>query len=463
MTTLADKLMPRWRIEDAITAAFLGALIIMCMVTALAWYSVTQFLSSSRWVEHTHIVLGTIERANALSEEAFAAGQNYAITGDPASIGERDRTVAELRSSLRQLAELIADNPIQQARVAMLNSQAIACIELMGAVVKARQTKGFEAAKKVISDSRPSALETPFRDSIAAMSDEEGVLLRHRLLADESSQRRLVAACGTLLVVVVLTVGMGLLRLRRELRVRQTLAEELGCKTLELETSNKELESFSYSVSHDLRSPLRAIDSFALMLEEDYAQKLDAEGRRYIRVVRDGAQRMGRLIDDLLAFSRMGRAPINAVSIDPRAGAERALKEVLVAHTGAPPELLIHRLPAARGDAALLHHVWVNLIDNAVKYSSKTTGPRIEIGGSVQGSEVVYFVKDNGAGFDMRYVDKLFRVFQRLHGSEEFPGSGVGLAIVQRVINRHGGRVWGESEPDHGAKFFFTLPQAELA
>jgi light-regulated signal transduction histidine kinase (bacteriophytochrome) len=120
-------------------------------------------------------------------------------------------------------------------------------------------------------------------------------------------------------------------------------------------------------------------------------------------------------------------------------------------------------LPAAQGDAALLHHVWVNLIDNAVKYSSKTTGPRIEIGGSVQGSEVVYFVKDNGAGFDMRYVDKLFRVFQRLHGSEEFPGSGVGLAIVQRVISRHGGRVWGESEPDHGAKFFFTLPRAEIA
>jgi light-regulated signal transduction histidine kinase (bacteriophytochrome) len=199
------------------------------------------------------------------------------------------------------------------------------------------------------------------------------------------------------------------------------------------------------------------------MLQEDYAGKLDEEGRRYIAVVRDGAQKMGRLIDDLLAFSRLGREPINAVSIDLRVGAERAVREVLVTHTGTTPEFLMHELPSACGDAALLHHVWVNLIANAVKYSSKIAAPRIEIGGCIQGSEAVCFVKDNGAGFDMRYVDKLFRVFQRLHGVDEFPGSGVGLAIVQRVISRHGGRVWGESEPEHGAKFFFALPQAAVA
>jgi light-regulated signal transduction histidine kinase (bacteriophytochrome) len=245
--------------------------------------------------------------------------------------------------------------------------------------------------------------------------------------------------------------------------LRQLLAEELERKTVEIQASNKELESFSYSVSHDLRSPLRAIDSFALMLEEDYAAKLDEEGRRYIGVVREGAQKMGRLIDDLLGFSRMGREPINAVSIDLRLGAERAVKEVLAAHTGTPPQLLVHELPRARGDAALLHHVWVNLIGNAVKYSSKIAAPRIEIGGSIQGSEAVYFVKDNGAGFDMRYSEKLFQVFQRLHGAEEFPGTGVGLAIVQRVITRHGGRVWGESKPEHGAKFFFTLPKGAIA
>jgi light-regulated signal transduction histidine kinase (bacteriophytochrome) len=333
----------------------------------------------------------------------------------------------------------------------------------MNAVVIMRQTEGFEAAQRLIASGRPRGLVNQLRESVNGMADEERLLLRQRLLADEVSQRRLIAACGALLAVVILTVGLGLLRLRRELRLRQALAEKLERKTIELQASNKELESFSYSVSHDLRSPLRAIDSFALMLQEDYAAKLDDEGRRYIGVVREGAQQMGRLIDDLLAFSRMGREPINAVSIDLRVGAERALREVLVAHTGTSPELLMHELPPARGDAALLHHVWVNLIANAVKYSSKIAAPRIEIGGCIQGSEAVYFVKDNGAGFDMRYADKLFRVFQRLHAADEFPGSGVGLAIVQRVISRHGGRVWGEGEPEHGAKFFFTLPQRAAA
>jgi light-regulated signal transduction histidine kinase (bacteriophytochrome) len=326
-----------------------------------------------------------------------------------------------------------------------------------------RQTDGFKAAQKLIASGRPRELVDQLRESLKKMGDEERSLLQHRLLTDEISQRRLIIACATLLAVVILTVGLGLLRLRRELRLRQMLAEELKRKTIELQTSNKDLESFSYSVSHDLRSPLRAIDSFALMLEQDYATKLDEEACRYIRVIREGAQKMGRLIDDLLAFSRMGREPINAASVDLRAGAERAVKEVLVAHTGTWPELLVHELPPARGDAALLHHVWVNLIGNAVKYSSKTPAPRIEIGGCIQGTEAVYFVKDNGAGFDMRYADKLFGVFQRLHGADEFPGTGVGLAIVKRVISRHGGRVWGESEPDNGAKFFFTLPQGAIA
>jgi signal transduction histidine kinase len=462
MKTLASKLGARWPIEDAVAAAFIGALVVMCVVTSLAWYSVTQFLESTRWVDHTHVVLATLEHAGALSDEALSAGHEYVITGDPANIAERHRAISEMQSSLRELGELTADNKSQQERLAILNSRAAERIEIMNAVLATRQTEGFEAAQRLIAGGRPRALVNQLRESLNEMGDEERLLLRHRLLTDEASQRRLIAACGALLALVILTVGLGLLRLRRELRLRHALAETLERKTLELQISNKELESFSYSVSHDLRSPLRAIDSFALMLEEDYAAKLDEEGRRYIGVVREGAQKMGRLIDDLLAFSRMGREPINAVSIDLKVGAERAVREVLVAHTGASPELLMHELPPACGDAALLHHVWVNLIGNAVKYSSKIAAPRIEIGGCIQGSEAVYFVKDNGAGFDMRYADKLFRVFQRLHGADEFPGSGVGLAIVQRVISRHGGRVWGESEPEHGAKFFFTLPQAAV-
>jgi signal transduction histidine kinase len=463
MKLLASKHVPLRSVEDAVTAGFIGALIAMCVVTSLAWYSVTQFLESTRWVDHTHVVLAALDHTNASSDEAFAAVQEYVITGNPASIAGRDRAVSEIQSSLRELEELTIDNKTQQDRLAMLNSSTAERIETMNAVLFTRQTDGFEAAQKLIASGRPRELVNQLRESLKTMGDEEQSLLQRRLLTDEASQRGLIIACGTLLAVVILTVGLGLVRLRRELRLRQALAEELKRKTIELQTSNKDLESFSYSVSHDLRSPLRAIDSFALMLEEDYAATLDKEAYRYISVIREGAQKMGRLIDDLLAFSRMGRESINAVSIDLRAVAERAVKEVLVAHTGTSPELLVHELPPARGDAALLHHVWVNLIGNAVKYSSKTAAPRIEIGGCIQGSEAVYFIKDNGAGFDMRYADKLFGVFQRLHGADEFPGTGVGLAIVKRVISRHGGRVWGESEPDHGAKFFFTLPHGAVA
>jgi signal transduction histidine kinase len=463
MTTIVNKrVLPRRSFETAITAAFIGALLVMGLVTSLSLYLVTRFLTSTGWVNHTHVVLVTLERANSSIAEVLAATEEFLVTADPATIVERDRAISALQASLGALGDLTVDNQAEQRRLANLRARAAEYITYMTALVATRQAAGLEASRERLTVDQPRRLVNRLREPLNEMRDSEHLLLQHRLFSDQTSQRRLIAACGALLAVVILTVGLGFLRLRRELHWRQALAEDLERKTSELQTSNKELESFSYSVSHDLRSPLRAIDSFALMLEEDYAAKIDDQGRRYIRVVREGAQNMGRLIDDLLSFSRLGREPINAVGIDLRVGAERAMREVLMAHAGPPPRLLMHKLPAGYGDAALLHHVWTNLIANAVKYSSKIAEPCIEIGGCIEGSEAVYFVKDNGAGFDMRYVDKLFRVFQRLHAADEFPGSGVGLAIVQRVISRHGGRVWGEGEPERGAKFFFTLPQAAL-
>ena len=459
ITNASKRVVSSSSVEAAITAAFIGALVVMCLVTSLSWYLVSQFLDSTKWVNHTNVVLVTIARANASIAEALSATEEFVVTGDSRSMAERDRAISELNASLRELGALTADNQAEQQRLAILRARAAEHVAYVTALVVMRQTAGPEAARELLTRDQPRALMIRLREPLTEMRDSEHLLLQHRLFADETSQRRLIVACGALLTVVILTVGLAFIRLRRELHWRRALAENLERKTIELQTSNKELESFSYSVSHDLRSPLRAIDSFALMLEEDCAAKLDDQGRRYIRVVRESAQNMGRLIDDLLAFSRLGREPINAVSIDLRVGAERAMREVLMTHAGAPPALLMHELPAAYGDAALLHHVWTNLIANAVKYSSKIAAPCVEIGGWLQGSEAVFFVKDNGAGFDMRYADKLFRVFQRLHAAEEFPGSGVGLAIVQRVISRHGGRVWGESELERGAKFFFTLPQ----
>jgi signal transduction histidine kinase len=235
-----------------------------------------------------------------------------------------------------------------------------------------------------------------------------------------------------------------------ELRVRE--------RTAALEAANKELESFSYSVSHDLRSPLRAIDGFSRILLEDYAATLDAEGRRLLGVIRDNSRKMGELIDDLLEYSRLGRKPLANAAIDMQRLVDEVLAE-LPAAGGSAPRLELGELPPARGDRTLLKQAWANLLANAVKFSSKREQPLIAVSGREDGAQCVYRVKDNGAGFDMRYHDKLFSVFQRLHGADEFEGTGVGLAIVQRVIARHGGRVWAEGAVDAGAAFHFSLPK----
>jgi len=229
-------------------------------------------------------------------------------------------------------------------------------------------------------------------------------------------------------------------------------------RTAQLEAANKELEAFSYSVSHDLRAPLRAVNGFAGIVLEDYSALLPDEGKRYLTRIRNGGQQMGQLIDDLLEFSRLSRQHMSLHTVDCGKLVDTVLEE-LKPQWGSEREIEIRLqdLPPCHGDAALLKQVWVNLISNAVKYSRGRKPAVVEIGCVCDGSMNTYFVRDNGTGFDMQYAHKLFGVFQRLHRADEFEGTGVGLAIVQRVIHRHGGRIWAEAKPDKGATFHFTL------
>lgn len=243
--------------------------------------------------------------------------------------------------------------------------------------------------------------------------------------------------------------------------LNESLERRISERTYQLETANKELEAFSYSVSHDLRAPLRAIDGFARIFEEDYTQSLDSEGVRLLGVIRANAQNMGQLIDDLLAFSRMGRKQIEPVAIDMTEVAVSVADELKASGSASSCSFSIGQLPCTFGDKALIRQVLVNLISNAVKYSRPKENSRIEVGARVESSEFVYHVRDNGVGFDMNYSDKLFGVFQRLHRPDEFEGTGVGLAIVQRIVHRHGGRVWAESEIANGATFYFSLPKTD--
>jgi len=242
----------------------------------------------------------------------------------------------------------------------------------------------------------------------------------------------------------------------------RNLDEELKRHVIELEVVNKELESFSYSVSHDLRAPLRAIDGFSRMLVEDHGDNLDAEARRMVNVIASSTREMGQLIDDLLAFSRLGRAPMKTSDINMKDLVEEVFEEMGIATPERVVRFEVYAMPFAKCDRSLMRQVFVNLLSNAVKFTApKGENAVIEVGGRIEANENVYYVRDNGTGFDMKYADKMFRVFQRLHSPEEFAGTGIGLALVQRIVCRHGGRVWAEGKKDEGATFHFTLPNKE--
>ncbi|HMH22953.1 MAG TPA: PAS domain S-box protein [Puia sp.] len=244
-------------------------------------------------------------------------------------------------------------------------------------------------------------------------------------------------------------------------KLNQELEDRVDLRTRQLEAANKEMEAFTYSVSHDLRTPLRGIIGFTTMLEEDYTSKLDDGARRITTIIKNNTLKMGRLIDDLLAFSRMGRQDIVKTGINTAEMVKEVISELASENNRSGIEWELETLPSIKGDINTIRQVWVNLISNAIKYSGKKERPHIGIGSFIHEGQIAFFIKDNGVGFDNKYKDKLFNVFQRLHGAEEFEGTGIGLALVMKIIAKHGGKVWAEAELDKGACFYFSLPPGQ--
>jgi len=241
--------------------------------------------------------------------------------------------------------------------------------------------------------------------------------------------------------------------------MHHNLENKVEERTVQLENVNKELEAFSYSVSHDLRTPLRAINGYSVMLSEDYQAQLDDNGNRMLRNIITNATMMGQLIDDLLSFSKLGKKELVLMPVDMYLLAQTAVDELLQQEPENKYRVTIESLPRAEADQVMIKQVFTNLISNAIKYSSKKAAPEIKIGFSDDDTGTVYYVKDNGAGFNMAYTDKLFGVFQRLHLQEDFEGSGVGLALVKRIILKHNGEVWADAAENAGATFYFRLPK----
>jgi signal transduction histidine kinase len=262
---------------------------------------------------------------------------------------------------------------------------------------------------------------------------------------------------GVGLLGAVLATVVVLVLVRRRDYALALVAE----RTVQLEEANRELGAFSYSVSHDLRAPLRAIDGFSRLLLDEYADELPSDARRYLGLVGKNAQEMSRLIDGLLTFSRLGQQRLSKRSVKVDTLAREVVAELDAERSGRAVEISIGALPSAQADPTLLRQVLVNLLSNALKYTRQREAAKIEIGFHEHGGPPVFFVRDNGVGFDTRYANKLFQVFQRLHRAEEYEGTGLGLALVARIVRRHGGRIWAEAKPDEGATFYFTLEGGE--
>jgi signal transduction histidine kinase len=437
---------------------FIASVGLLLLVSAIAMLAVRGYGNSNRWVSHTHEVISELEGLTAALAQTEAARRGFLASGESIYLQERDAALSRQQGHLQSLEQLTVDNASQQRRLRELARRLERRIAAVDESILLAQTQNLPAAQR---GPRPDQVRQATLEVTAGIKELEGEeyrLLNSRRGADDRWAVGLVATFIVLLSTASTVLAWLYLRVRTEIRGRTQQATALARANTSLETANRELESFSYSVSHDLRSPLRAIDGYSLMLQEDYGEQLDETGRRYIQTIRGGSQRMAALIDDLLTFSRLSRQSLNRQTVDMTALARRAAAEVLEGQAGPKPAVDIPDLPAVPGDPALLRQVWTNLLSNAVKYSSKSATPQVQVRAAAEAGRVRFEVQDNGVGFDMKYADKLFGVFQRLHTLDEYPGTGVGLAIVHRIIARHEGAVSAQGERGKGATFGFTLP-----
>jgi signal transduction histidine kinase len=362
---------------------------------------------------------------------------------------KREKQAAELTTANRELTALNKEKEQRAAELIIANKElafqnnekAKRAAELVIAnreLVFQNEEKEQRAAELIIANK-----ELAFQNNEKARRAAELVIANRELVFQNEEKEKRAAE---------------LLLANEELVYQNRQKEKLAA---ELINANKELESFSYSVSHDLRTPLRAINGFAILLEERYGGSLDAEGMRLLYTVQENANKMGVLIDDLLAFSRLGKKEIKKSMIDMTELAKNALADVRTSRQY-KAQVMINTLHPMIADTTLMNQVWVNLLSNALKYSGKSRQPIITINSEENGSEIIYSIADNGVGFNMRYAHQLFGVFQRLHDNEDFEGTGVGLALVHRIITRHGGNIWAKGKTRQGATFYFSLPQNNI-
>lgn len=449
--------LPRWLLAGLVTA--LGLLIGLGM---LAYSNVEHQVEATRLVTHTYQVVESLQKIRSAMQEAENNQRSYVVSGTDTYLQAFQTSASSLPGFLATTGELVSDNPAQGARLNVLRGQINERLELARTRITQRQELGVDAlGPKFISIAAAQLMES-IRTSTDAMTGTENFLLDKRLRTLEHARVRglvLQTIGGVLSIGLLLAVFAGLAT--QILRTNRA-QDETRRSNIQLKDANNELRAFSYSVAHDLRAPLRAINGFAQVLIEDCEPQLNDEGRKALGRITTNAKMMGVLIDDLLALSKVSYQPLETAKVEMTSIVRGAYQELIEGQNGRVVEIEIGDLPPATGDASLLRQVWVNLIANALKFTRQRERAHIEIGGNIAGPEfATYYIRDNGAGFDMQYVGKLFGAFQRLHRPTDFEGTGIGLALVQRIVHRHGGTIWAEGKENEGARFAFTLPEWE--
>lgn len=416
-----------------------GAMTLLSALTAYSAFEARRHFQDLIWVEHTHSVLDQLQEERVEIKNTEIGRRAYLASRSAEARGAVVRATGSMMVTARTLEVLTRDNPAQASRAAELGASA----------------RDIRAA---LSQPPPGRADAPFpRNERAAELTRIMELDERRLLAERTARARRTArvVASVLCAEFIFAALVGAVSLWLVLRGLEVSDHLLG----ELKRANEELDTFASSAAHDLRAPLRAINGYTQILESEYAAALPDEVRRLLAKVRAKGENMNRLIEDLLAFSRVGRQSQASEDVDMDALARRAAADAADAEPGREVVLVLGCPPRARGDAAMLALVWNNLVSNAYKYSRGRSPARIEIGGAVLADGALeYWVNDNGIGFDPRYAAKLFKVFSRLHGSE-IEGTGVGLALARRVVERHGGRIEAEGSVDGGARFRFVLPR----
>jgi signal transduction histidine kinase len=480
----------RWRSPKSfqqrmIAAGFITATLLLAFLFVMAYRANSSFLRWNSLVVHTREVLGTLDKYATDVKTSQIAAVDYYANGSEQQAKLFEASETDARKTLVELRPLLSDNPRQIRNLDTLSPLSDQALNLLGQVIQLhREGKtGPEGLKSV--NEQAHAITPSLIKALADMTSEENSLLGTRTAeagVTATKSRRLQVGGGIFAVVLLIFICSLFLRensiranveaqledtnlqleqridqVTRDITERKRLEEGMRVRTAQLEIANKELEAFCYSVSHDLRAPLRAIDGFSQAVLEDCGDQINGKGKEHLQRVRAASNRMGVLIDDLLNLSRITRTEMKFETVNISQLADEIARELRAEQPERKAEFVIAPGLLAKCDSHLVQVALQNLIGNSWKFSSKQEQTRIEIGYNNSNGSSSFYITDNGAGFDPAHAERLFGAFQRLHSVSEFPGTGIGLATVQRIINRHGGKIWAEAQVDRGATFYFTL------